>query len=65
MARFRVLTLNSISPKGLSRLPSEVYEHGNGLDAPDAILVRSQDMHALQIPASVLAIGRAGAALPL
>ncbi len=61
MARFRVLTLNSISPKGLSRLPAEVYEHGNGLTAPDAILVRSQDMHALEIPASVRAIGRAGA----
>jgi len=61
MARFRVLTLNSISAKGLSRLPTELYEHGNGLETPDAVLVRSHDMHALEIPASVLAIGRAGA----
>jgi D-3-phosphoglycerate dehydrogenase len=61
MARFRVLTLNSISAKGLSRLPAELYSHGNGEAEPDAILVRSQDMHAMTIPDSVLAIGRAGA----
>ena len=28
---------------------------------PDAILLRSADMHALEIPSSVLAVGRAGA----
>lgn len=61
MARFRVLTLNSISAKGLSRLPAEIYAHGSNEAAPDAILVRSQDMHGMTIPESVLAIGRAGA----
>ena len=61
MARFRVLTLNNISARGLARLPAERFEHGSGLADPDAVLVRSADMHAMDIPASVLAVGRAGA----
>ena len=59
--RLRILTLNSISHAGLKLLPAERYEVGAQVGAPDAILVRSQDMHALDIPASVKAIGRAGA----
>lgn len=59
--RFRIRTLNSISPKGLERLPKERFEIGDDLGRPDAILVRSADMHDMEIPASVLAIGRAGA----
>ncbi|HEU5468679.1 MAG TPA: phosphoglycerate dehydrogenase [Steroidobacteraceae bacterium] len=59
--RFRVRTLNRISPKGLERLPADRYEHGSAIARPDAILVRSADMHELEIPASVLAVGRAGA----
>jgi D-3-phosphoglycerate dehydrogenase / 2-oxoglutarate reductase len=59
--RFRILTLNSISSQGLERLPRERYEIGSSIDAPDAILVRSADMHRLAIADSVKAIGRAGA----
>lgn len=59
--RFRILTLNSISPLGLERLPDDRYEVGAKIDAPDAILVRSADMHKLAIADSVLAVGRAGA----
>ena len=58
---YRILTLNAISPKGLSRLPPERYQVGAELSEPDAILVRSADMHAMQVPARVRAIGRAGA----
>jgi D-3-phosphoglycerate dehydrogenase len=58
---FRILTLNSISGVGLKRLPSRQYAHGTQVQNPDAILVRSHDMHAMDIPASVRAIGRAGA----
>jgi len=58
--RFRILTLNQISPVGLERLPAERYEVGK-FSEPDAILVRSQDMHKMDIPPSVKAIGRAGA----
>lgn len=57
---FKILTLNKISAKGLSRLPGH-YVVGDAIDAPDAILVRSANMHEIDIPASVQAIGRAGA----
>jgi D-3-phosphoglycerate dehydrogenase len=57
----RILTLNSISPVGLKRLPAERYSVGTHVQSPDAILVRSQDMHAMEIGQSVKAIGRAGA----
>ncbi len=58
---FRILTLNNISAKGLERLPRERYEVASGIVNPDAILVRSADMHRMQIPQSVRAVGRAGA----
>ncbi|MEB2318821.1 MAG: phosphoglycerate dehydrogenase [Pseudomonadota bacterium] len=58
---FRVLVLNQISPFGLERLPSDIYQVGKDIETPDAVLVRSADMHSMTIPESVLAIGRAGA----
>lgn len=58
---FQILVLNQISQAGLKRLPPEQYTIGKDISAPDAILVRSADMHKLDIPASVRAIGRAGA----
>ena len=57
---FRIQVLNQISPSGLSRLPADLYVVGKDAAQPDAILVRSADMHAIEIPGSVLAIGRAG-----
>lgn len=59
--QFKVLILNQISPVGLKRLPAERYIIGKDVTTPDAVLVRSADMHKLDIPASVKAIGRAGA----
>ena len=59
--RYRILTLNNIAQVGLKRLPADRYDAGPKSEDPDAILVRSQDMHALDIPARVRAIGRAGA----
>lgn len=59
--QYKVLILNQISPVGLKRLPAERYTVGKEVAAPDAVLVRSADMHKLDIPASVKAIGRAGA----
>jgi len=58
---FRVLVLNQISQHGLRRLPGDLYDVGKDIAEPDAVLVRSADMHAMSIPASVRAIGRAGA----
>ena len=58
---FQILTLNKISTIGLQRLPANHYVVGNDITEPDAILVRSQNMHDMAIPASVKAIARAGA----
>jgi len=58
--QFRVLVLNNISAKGLARLPAERFVAAKDVARPDAVLVRSADMHAIDIPKSVLAIGRAG-----
>lgn len=57
----KVLVLNQISQLGLDRLPANRYKVGKDVQRPDVILVRSADMHAMEIPDSVLAIGRAGA----
>ena len=59
--RYRILTLNNISARGLERLPRERYEVAAELASPHAILVRSADMHGMDPPASLLAVGRAGA----
>ena len=59
--RFNVLMLNQIAAAGLKLLPAERYRVGKDLSTPDAVLVRSADMHALALPVSVLAIARAGA----
>ena len=58
---FKVLTLNKISPEGLARLPADRYCVSESLTEPDAILVRSAAMHALEIPPTLRAVGRAGA----
>ncbi|MGK2952667.1 MAG: phosphoglycerate dehydrogenase [Thiobacillus sp.] len=61
MAKARkILTLNAISARGLARLP-EHYIVGGDIADPDGILVRSANMHEMEIPASVRAIARAGA----
>jgi D-3-phosphoglycerate dehydrogenase len=59
--RFRVQVFNQISPQGLKRFPAEHYSVGKDVTEPDAILVRSADLHALAIAPSVRAIARAGA----
>ncbi len=60
-AMYRIQTLNQISAHGLHRFPAARYTVGKAVDEPDAIIVRSHDMRAMAIPASVKAIGRAGA----
>ena len=57
----QILVLNQISASGLKRFPAETYHVAKDVAQPEAILVRSADMHAMVIPESVKAIGRAGA----
>ena len=58
--QFQVLILNNISAHGLKRLPAERFVTGKEIAKPDAVLLRSADMHGMEIAKSVLAIGRAG-----
>ena len=58
---FEILVLNNIAQVGLKRLPAERYHIAKETAHPDAILLRSQDLHKMEIAPSVKAIGRAGA----
>jgi D-3-phosphoglycerate dehydrogenase len=58
---FKILTLNNISVRGLERLPRDRYEVASEIGHPDAVMLRSADMHSMEIPASVKAVARAGA----
>src|SRR5206468_13011548 len=59
--KYQILTLNHIASHGLHRFPGARYAVGKSCEHPDAILVRSHDMLAMEIPGTVKAIGRAGA----
>ena len=58
---YKILTLNNISVRGLDRLPRDRFEVASDIGHPDAIMLRSADMHSMEVSNSVLAIGRAGA----
>ena len=58
---FEILTLNQISYLGLKHFAPGRYTVGNDIAKPDAVLVRSHNMLQMDVPASVKAIGRAGA----
>ena len=58
---FKIQTLNKISAQGLAQLPLDDYETASEIPHPDAILLRSADMHSMEVPESVKAIARAGA----
>jgi len=58
--KYRVRVLNSISAGGLKRLPWDRFAVSAEVDDPHAILVRSANLHSMDIPESLLAVGRAG-----
>lgn len=60
MDKYRILTLNKISSVGLRHFPLTHYVLGDDVAKPDAILVRSHNMHEMIISKSIKAIGRAG-----
>ena len=57
---YKILKLNNIASEGLSVFQNGDYHLGDEVTAPDAILLRSFNMHEMDIPESVKAIGRAG-----
>ena len=58
--KYRVRVLNHISAGGLKRLPWDRFAVSADVDDPHAILVRSADLHDIEIPEALLAVGRAG-----
>ncbi len=58
---FKIQTLNKIDPIGLKNFPLDQYEIASEFTNPDGIVVRSQKMHDMELPASLKAIARAGA----
>ena len=57
---YKIATLNKISPVGLQQLPGGYILVENASEA-DGILVRSQDMHEMELGDKLKAIARAGA----
>lgn len=57
----KILTLNNIAAVGLDNFPRDSYEVSADTSDPDAIILRSFNMHHMEIPDSVEAVGRAGA----
>lgn len=57
---YKIHCLNNISSEGLALLTDE-YEIVDSIEGADAVLVRSANMHEMEIPSSVKAIARAGA----
>lgn len=57
---FKILQLNSISEEGVKAFSSDKYHVGTSVDNPDAIILRSYDMHEMSISKSLKCIGRAG-----
>src|SRR5499427_5587802 len=60
MGKFLVRTYDAISPVGLRRFSAD-YQVGPDAEQPDAIMLRSFNLHNESIDETVVAIGRAGA----
>jgi len=58
---YKIAALNSISEKGLSQLDKEEFNMIEDINDADGILVRSADMHSMELPPHIMAIARAGA----
>jgi len=58
---FKILTYNNISRAGLDKFPDDQYQVGAQVESPDAVMLRSFNLHEQTIPASLKAVGRAGA----
>ncbi|MBN1560814.1 phosphoglycerate dehydrogenase [candidate division KSB1 bacterium] len=58
---FKIKTLNKISPVGLEVLPRADYEISSEITHPDGIILRSFNMHEMELPECLKAVARAGA----
>lgn len=58
---YKIQTLNKIDSEGLKLFPLDCYEIASEMRNPDAIVLRSFDMHSMELPVSLKAVARAGA----
>lgn len=58
---YNILTLNAISPVGLAHLPEDQFNVTDDTATPDGVILRSYDMHTMEMPKTLLGIARAGA----
>lgn len=58
---YNVLTLNKIAECGLEKLDKAKYSISDNCANPDAIILRSFNMHDMELPSSLVAVARAGA----
>ena len=58
---YNIQTLNKIAAVGLNMFDRDNYEIATDINNPDAILVRSADMHSMTLSENVKAVARAGA----
>ena len=58
---FKIRTMNAISPLGTQILEKHGCEVGQQVESPEALLIRSADLHKTEFWPELLCIGRAGA----
>ena len=58
---FKIRTMNAISEHGTAALEKRGCEVGPKVENPDALLIRSANLHEMEFGPELLAIGRAGA----
>jgi D-3-phosphoglycerate dehydrogenase / 2-oxoglutarate reductase len=58
---YNIRTYNAISSKGLDRFSTDSYTVSEDCAAPEGFILRSQKLHGEPVPASLLAVARAGA----
>ena len=58
---YTIKTLNNIAATGLAKLPEENFVIDNNAEDPHGIILRSFDMHNMELNKGLLAVARAGA----
>ena len=58
---YRIQTMNKISSAGLAVLDKLYFQVSDSVEKPHGVLVRSANMHDMEMPETLQAIARAGA----
>lgn len=58
---YTIRTLNNIAQNGLAKLPADQFRIDADAADPDGIILRSFDMHSMELGENLLAVARAGA----